>query len=87
MGKDCAGQAHCRARLEIAVTFAGDGACERWRIAYNGSDRIVRAGYPLCPSALPFERTYMPQSSTPTVTDAIYDVSSLGRPRMFLLGL
>jgi len=29
----------------------------------------------------------MPQSSTPTVTDAIYDVSSLGRPRMFLLGL
>ena len=29
----------------------------------------------------------MPQSSTPAVTDAIYDASSLGRPRMFLLGL
>lgn len=29
----------------------------------------------------------MPQFSTPTVTDAIYDASSLGRPRMFLLGL
>lgn len=42
------------ARLEIAVTFAGDGACETWRIAYNGSDRIVRAGNPLCSSALPF---------------------------------
>lgn len=54
MGKDRAGQAYCRARLEIAVTFAGDGACETWRIAYNGSDRIVRAGNPLCSSALPF---------------------------------
>ena len=54
MGKDRAGQAHCRARLEIALAFAGGGACEAWRIAYNGSDRIVRAGYPLCPSALPF---------------------------------
>lgn len=29
----------------------------------------------------------MSQSSTPAVTDAIYDASSLGRPRMFLLGL
>lgn len=29
----------------------------------------------------------MPQFSTPTVTDAIYDASSLGRPRMFVLGL
>lgn len=29
----------------------------------------------------------MSQSSTPAVSDAIYDASSLGRPRMFLLGL
>ena len=29
----------------------------------------------------------MSQSSTPAVTDAIYDASSLGRPRMFVLGL
>ena len=29
----------------------------------------------------------MSQSSTPAVADAIYDASSLGRPRMFLLGL
>lgn len=29
----------------------------------------------------------MSQSSAPAVTDAIYDASSLGRPRMFLLGL
>ena len=29
----------------------------------------------------------MSQSSTPAVTDAIYDASSLGHPRMFLLGL
>lgn len=29
----------------------------------------------------------MSQSSTPAVTDAIYDASSLGRLRMFLLGL
>lgn len=29
----------------------------------------------------------MSQSSMPVVTDAIYDASSLGRPRMFLLGL
>ena len=29
----------------------------------------------------------MSQSSTHAVTDAIYDASSLGRPRMFLLGL
>ena len=29
----------------------------------------------------------MPQSSTPAASDAIYDASSLGRPRMFLLGL
>ena len=28
----------------------------------------------------------MSQSSTPAVTDAIYDASSLGRPRMFVLG-
>ena len=69
MGKDRAGQAYCRARLEIAVTFAGDGACETWRIAYNGSDRIVRAGYPICPIALPFERISMSQSSTPAVSE------------------
>ena len=29
----------------------------------------------------------MSQSSTPAVSDAIYDASSLGRPRMFVLGL
>ena len=29
----------------------------------------------------------MSQSSTPAASDAIYDASSLGRPRMFLLGL
>lgn len=29
----------------------------------------------------------MSQFSTPAVTDAIYDASSLGRPRMFPLGL
>ena len=29
----------------------------------------------------------MSRSSTPAVTDAIYDASSLGRPRMFVLGL
>lgn len=29
----------------------------------------------------------MSQSSTPAVSDAIYDASSRGRPRMFLLGL
>lgn len=29
----------------------------------------------------------MSQSSTPALSDAIYDASSLGRPRMFLLGL
>lgn len=29
----------------------------------------------------------MSQSSTPAVTNAIYDASSLGRPRMFVLGL
>ena len=29
----------------------------------------------------------MSQSSTSAVTDAIYDASSLGRPRMFVLGL
>ena len=29
----------------------------------------------------------MSQSSMPAVTDAIYDASSLGRPRMFVLGL
>lgn len=46
-------QAHCRARLEVTLPFAGDGACETWRITYNGSDRIVRAGYPICLIALP----------------------------------
>lgn len=69
MGEDRAGQAHCRARLEVTLAFAGGGACEALRIAYNGSDRIVRAGYPLCPSALPFERASMSQSSTPTVSE------------------
>lgn len=29
----------------------------------------------------------MSQPSTPVAADAIYDASSLGRPRMFLLGL
>lgn len=53
VGKDRAGQAHCRARLEVTLPFAGDGACETWRITYNGSDRIVRAGYPICLIALP----------------------------------
>ena len=52
MGKDRAGQAHCRARLEVTLPFAGGGACETWRITYNGSDRIVRAGYPICLNAL-----------------------------------
>ena len=69
MGKDRAGQAYCRARLEVTLPFAGDGACETWRITYNGSDRIVRAGYPICLIALPFERTSMPQFSTPTVSE------------------
>lgn len=69
MGEDRAGQAHCRARLEVTLAFAGGGACEALRIAYNGSDRIVRAGYPICPIALPFERTSMSQSSMPTVSE------------------
>ena len=51
--------------------------------------RIVSFGqvirYALAPSH--YERTSMSQSSTPAVADAIYDASSLGRPRMFLLGL
>ena len=69
MGEDRAGQAHCRARLEVTLAFAGGGACEALRIAYNGSDRIVRAGYPICLIALPFfERTLMSRSSTPTVS-------------------
>ena len=73
MGKDCAGQAYCRARLEIALAFAGGGACEVLHIAYNGSDRIVRAGYPICLIALPFERTSHVPVFAPAVTDAIYD--------------
>ena len=53
MGFDRAGQAHCRARLEVTLPFAGGGARETLRITYNGSDRIVRAGYPICLIALP----------------------------------